>query len=53
MISINIMGGLGNELFMIFTTLAYGIQNNKKIVFYIPFIYKTKIICIKCKNAND
>lgn len=35
MISINIMGGLGNELFMIFTTLAYGIQHNQKVIF--PF----------------
>ena len=33
MISINIMGGLGNQLFMIFTTLAYGIQRNLKVVF--------------------
>jgi hypothetical protein len=33
MISINIMGGLGNELFMIFTTLAYGLEKNKKVVF--------------------
>ena len=27
------MGGLGNQLFMIFTTLAYGIQHNKRVVF--------------------
>jgi hypothetical protein len=33
MISVNIMGGLGNQLFMIFTTLAYGIQHNIKVVF--------------------
>jgi len=33
MISINIMGGLGNQLFMIFTTLAYGIQNNIRVIF--------------------
>jgi len=33
MISINIQGGLGNQIFMIFATLAYGIQYNKKIVF--------------------
>lgn len=33
MISIDVMGGLGNQLFMIFTTLAYGIQNNIKVVF--------------------
>jgi len=33
MISIDVMGGLGNQLFMIFTTLAYGIQHNVKVVF--------------------
>jgi hypothetical protein len=33
MISIEIMGGLGNQLFMIFTALAYGIQNNVKVIF--------------------
>jgi hypothetical protein len=33
MISIDVMGGLGNQLFMIFATLAYGIQNNTKVVF--------------------
>ena len=33
MISINVMGGLGNQLFMIFATLAYGIQHNVKVVF--------------------
>ena len=33
MISIDVMGGLGNQLFMIFATLAYGIQNNVKVVF--------------------
>jgi len=33
MISVNIMGGLGNELFMIFTTFAYGIQHNQKVIF--------------------
>jgi hypothetical protein len=33
MISIDIMGGLGNQLFMIFTTLAYGIRENIKVVY--------------------
>lgn len=33
MISINIIGGLGNQLFMIFATMAYGIQNNVKVIF--------------------
>lgn len=33
MISIEIIGGLGNQLFMIFATLAYGIQHNVKVVF--------------------
>ena len=34
MISIKLMGGLGNQLFMIFTTLAYGIEN--KVRFILP-----------------
>lgn len=33
MISIRIQGGMGNQLFMIFATVAYGIQNNVKIVY--------------------
>lgn len=33
MISIDIKGGLGNQLFMIFATLAYGFQYNVQIVF--------------------
>ena len=33
MISIDIMGGLGNQLFMIFTTLAYGFRENMKVVY--------------------
>ena len=33
MITINVMGGLGNQLFMVFATLAYGIQHNVKVVF--------------------
>ena len=33
MISIRVQGGLGNQLFMIFATVAYGIQNNVKVVF--------------------
>lgn len=33
MISIFLMGGLGNQLFQIFTTLAYGFQEKVKIVF--------------------
>jgi len=32
-ISCNLMGGLGNQLFQIFTTIAYGIQTKRKIVF--------------------
>jgi hypothetical protein len=32
MLSIHLMGGLGNELFMIFAAMAYAIQNNVKIV---------------------
>ena len=37
MLSATIMGGLGNQLFIIFATLAYGIQNNIKVVF--PYTY--------------
>jgi hypothetical protein len=33
MITIDVMGGLGNQLFMIFTTLAYSIRYNVKPVF--------------------
>ena len=32
MISVHLMGGLGNQLFMIFTTIAYAIENNIKFV---------------------
>ena len=35
MISIQIMGGFGNQMFQIFAALAYGIQRNLKVVF--PF----------------
>ena len=28
MITCNLMGGLGNQLFQIFTTIAYSIDNN-------------------------
>ena len=34
-VTCKLMGGFGNQLFQIFTTLAYAIENNKKIVF--PF----------------
>lgn len=33
MLSIRVQGGLGNQLFMIFATIAHGIQNNVKVVF--------------------
>lgn len=33
MIVCNIMGGLGNQMFQIFTALAYGIQHNTKVIF--------------------
>jgi hypothetical protein len=32
-ISCYLMGGLGNQLFQIFTTISYGIRNNRQIVF--------------------
>ena len=38
MLSATIMGGLGNQLFIIFATLAHGIQHNKKVVF--PYSYQ-------------
>jgi hypothetical protein len=33
MISINIQGGLGNQLFMVFATFAYSIQYNSRVIF--------------------
>jgi len=33
MITINLMGGLGNQLFQIFTTIAYCLRNNKEFKF--------------------
>jgi hypothetical protein len=33
MISVNLMGGLGNQLFQIFTTIAYAIKHKRKFVF--------------------
>jgi hypothetical protein len=33
MISIRVQGGLGNQLFMIFATIAYGMKHNVKTVF--------------------
>ena len=33
MLSIQIMGGFGNQIFQIFAALAYGIQHNIKVVF--------------------
>jgi hypothetical protein len=32
-VTCNIMGGLGNQLFQIFTTIAYGIRHNKLFIF--------------------
>ena len=34
-ISINLMGGLGNQLFQIFTTIAYSVYSNRRVV--IPY----------------
>ena len=36
MISCLLVGGLGNQLFQIFTTIAYSIENN------IPFVFNNK-----------
>jgi len=33
MLTCNLVGGLGNQLFQIFTTLSYAIRSNEKIVF--------------------
>jgi len=33
MITIEVMGGLGNQLFQIFTTISYAIKHNKKFIF--------------------
>jgi hypothetical protein len=33
MLSIRIQGGLGNQLFMIFAAMAYGMTNNVKVIF--------------------
>lgn len=38
MIACNIMGGLGNQLFQIFASMAYALENNVKLVF--PYEYK-------------
>jgi hypothetical protein len=38
MIACNIMGGLGNQLFQIFASMAYALENNLKLVF--PYEYK-------------
>ena len=32
-VSCYLMGGLGNQLFQIFATLAYGMQNKRRIIF--------------------
>ena len=33
MITCNLVGGLGNQLFQIFTTLAYAIKTKEKFIF--------------------
>jgi len=37
------MGGLGNQLFQIFTTIAYGIKTNRKVVFTFSDILTTGV----------
>jgi hypothetical protein len=32
-VSCNLMGGLGNVLFQVFTTISYGMRNSRKIIF--------------------
>ena len=34
MITCNLMGGLGNQLFQIFTTISYAIESKRKCVFF-------------------
>lgn len=43
MISSHLMGGLGNQLFQIFTTIAYGIKEKVKIVFPYAKVLNTGI----------
>lgn len=40
-VSCNLMGGLGNQLFQIFTTIAYGLRYSRKIIF--PYTHKLTI----------
>ena len=40
-ITCNIMGGLGNQLFQIFTTLAYGIRHKVSVIF--PYAYQLDV----------
>jgi hypothetical protein len=39
MLSTRIQGGLGNQLFMVFATIAYGLQHNVKVIF--EYYYQT------------
>lgn len=44
MISVFLMGGLGNQLFQIFTTLAYGFQEKVKVVFPYAEVLSTGVL---------
>jgi len=48
MISINLQGGLGNQLFQIFTTIAYAIEHNHKFIF--PY---TEKLCQRVTYWNN
>jgi hypothetical protein len=50
-VSIQLMGGLGNQLFQIFTTIAYGIRENRQIVF--PYSEKLSIGIERPTYWND
>ena len=39
MITINLQGGLGNQLFQIFTTISTALKYNESYFFYIPINY--------------
>ena len=42
-VSSYLMGGLGNQLFQIFTTLVYGIKTNRKVIFPYSFFLEVGV----------
>jgi hypothetical protein len=45
MITCNLMGGLGNQLFQIFTTISYGLQAQNQFIFSDVKTLKANAIC--------